>query len=162
MAEWEDFSPSGPVTARTSFLCLSPFSSLSFFDLTVAVGAGLVMAAVMFLRQMEEIAHVQLLTPKNAPESEGISSLRGKTVLEGVVLSRFHGPALFRCLGQTRIGSPRQWQEPSRYSLPHTLCPYPGCDRHPGLSRRRPPHVITKLLERASLRIDNSSYFLRQ
>jgi SulP family sulfate permease len=53
------------------------------------------MAAVMFVRRMEEISHVHLLTPENDPELDGSFSLRGKKVPEGVILFRFHGPFFF-------------------------------------------------------------------
>lgn len=95
MAEWEDF-PSLWRSHRTDFwVMLAAFALTVIFDLTVGVGAGLIMAAVMFVRRMEEITHVHLLTPENDTETEGSFSLRGKEVPEGVVLFRFHGPMFF-------------------------------------------------------------------
>jgi SulP family sulfate permease len=95
MAEWEDF-PSLWRGHRTDFfVMLAAFTLTVVFDLTIGVAAGLLMAFVMFVRRMEEISHVQLLTPENDPETEGSFSLRGKTVPPGVVLFRFHGPLFF-------------------------------------------------------------------
>src|SRR5688572_18745703 len=69
MAEWENFHTLWR-TQRTDFVVMLIALLLTvIFDLTVGVGAGLVMAAVMFIRRMEEVAHVQLLTPQNDPET---------------------------------------------------------------------------------------------
>lgn len=95
MAEWENFRSLwyGP---RTDFVVmLSAFGLTVIFDLTVGVGAGLIMAAVLFVRRMEEISHVHLLTPENDPEFDGSFSLRGKIVPKGMILFRFHGPFFF-------------------------------------------------------------------
>lgn len=95
MAEWENFQTlwHGP---RTDFIVmLAAFGLTVVFDLTVGVGAGLVMAAVLFVRRMEEISHVHLLTPDNDPEFDGSFSLRGKEVPKGMILFRFHGPFFF-------------------------------------------------------------------
>jgi SulP family sulfate permease len=95
MAEWEDF-PTLWKSHRTDFwVMLAAFALTVIFDLTVGVGAGLVMAAVMFVHRMEEITQVNVLTPENDPETEGSFSVRGKEVPEGVVLFRFHGPMFF-------------------------------------------------------------------
>jgi SulP family sulfate permease len=95
MAEWENFRAlwHGP---RTDFyVMLAALGLTVIFDLTIGVGAGLVMAAVMFMKRMEEISSVRLLTPENDPEYDGSFSLRGKTVPAGVVLYRFNGPLFF-------------------------------------------------------------------
>jgi len=95
MAEWENFHTLWR-SQRTDFAVMLVALLLTvIFDLTVGVGAGLVMAVVMFVRRMEEVANVQLLTPGNDPETEGAFSLRGKTVPDGVVPFRFHGPLFF-------------------------------------------------------------------
>jgi SulP family sulfate permease len=95
MAEWENFHTLWR-SHRSDFLVMVAALLLTvIFDLTVGVGAGLLMAAVMFVRRMEEISHVQLLTPQNDPEPEGAFSLRGKVIPEGVILFRFHGPLFF-------------------------------------------------------------------
>lgn len=95
MAEWEDFRSLWHSHRTDFFVMLAAFSLTVIFDLTIGVGAGLLMAFVMFVRRMEEISHVQLLTPENDPETDGSFSLRGKTVPPGVVLFRFHGPMFF-------------------------------------------------------------------
>ena len=94
-AEWENFHTLWRSHRSDFFVMLAALALTVIFDLTVGVGAGLLMAAVMFVRRMEEISHVQLLTPENDPEAEGAFSLRGKTVPDGVILFRFHGPLFF-------------------------------------------------------------------
>jgi sulfate permease, SulP family len=95
MAEWHDFQSLWQSHRTDFFVMLAAFSLTVIFDLTIGVGAGLLMAFVMFVRRMEEISHVQLLTPENDPEPEGSFSLRGKVVPPGVILFRFHGPMFF-------------------------------------------------------------------
>lgn len=95
MAEWDTFLElwRGP---RTDFgVLIATFLLTVIFDLTVGVGAGLAMAVVLFVRHMEEMAHVKLLTPESDVEMEGSNSLRGKSVPPGVVLYRIQGPLFF-------------------------------------------------------------------
>ena len=65
------------------------------FDLTIGVGAGMIMAVVLFLRQMESVSHIRLVTPESEPEGTGTHSMRGKDIPEGVVLYRIEGPLFF-------------------------------------------------------------------
>jgi SulP family sulfate permease len=95
MAEWEDFHSLWRSHRTDFFVMVAAFTLTVVFDLTIGVAAGLLMAFVMFVRRMEEISHVQILTPENDPETDGSFSLRGKTVPPGVVLFRFHGPMFF-------------------------------------------------------------------
>ena len=95
MAEWENFRVlwHGP---RTDFyVMLAALGLTVVFDLTIGVGAGLVMAVIMFMKRMEEISSVRELRPENDPEHDGSFSLRGKSVPAGVVLYRFSGPLFF-------------------------------------------------------------------
>ena len=95
MAEWENFHLlwKGPHTDFYVMLAALGFTVL--FDLTIGVGAGLVMSIVLFVRRMEEVSHVQLLTPDNDPEFDGSYSVRGKVIPQGVICFRFHGPFFF-------------------------------------------------------------------
>ncbi len=95
MAEWGEFSSLWHGHRTDFFVMLTAFGLTVVFDLTIGVAAGLLMATVMFIRRMEEITHVQMLTPENDPETDGSFSLRGKSVPEGVVLFRFNGPLFF-------------------------------------------------------------------
>jgi SulP family sulfate permease len=55
----------------------------------------MLMAVVLFLRQMESVSHVRLVTSESETESAGPNSLRGKSIPEGVVLYRMEGPLFF-------------------------------------------------------------------
>jgi SulP family sulfate permease len=95
MAEWHTFVElwHGP---RTDFVVmLSTFALTIIFDLTAGVGCGMVLAVILFIRRMEEMTHVKILTPESDTEMEGNLSVRGKTVPDGVVLFRIHGPLFF-------------------------------------------------------------------
>ena len=74
---------------------VTAFGLTVIFDLTIGVGAGMIMAVVLFLRQMESISHIRLVTPENEPESLGTHSMRGKDIPPGVVLYRIEGPLFF-------------------------------------------------------------------
>jgi SulP family sulfate permease len=74
---------------------VTAFTLTVIFDLTIGVAAGMIMAVVLFLRQMESISHIRLVTSESEPESAGANSLRGKTIPEGVILYRMEGPLFF-------------------------------------------------------------------
>lgn len=95
MAEWDNFHSLWRGPRMDFFVMLAALGLTVVFDLTIGVGAGLLMAAILFVRRMEEISHVHLLTPDNDPELDGSFSLRGKQVPAGVILFRFHGPFFF-------------------------------------------------------------------
>lgn len=81
---------------RTDFAVMTTAFGLTVvFDLTVGVGAGMIMAAVLFLRQMEAVSHIRLVTPESEPEAPGANSMRDKDIPEGVVLYRMEGPFFF-------------------------------------------------------------------
>jgi sulfate permease, SulP family len=95
MAEWDTFPEiwRGP---KSDFgVLLTAFVLTVVFDLTVGVGVGLIMAVVMFVRRMEEITHIKLVTPESEVEGTGSHSIAGKDVPDGVVLYRIEGPFFF-------------------------------------------------------------------
>jgi SulP family sulfate permease len=95
MAEWHTFVElwRGP---RADFaVLLVAFGLTVVFDLTIGVGAGLIMATVLFLRQMEDVSRVHIVTPESELEGYGSHSIRGKEVPEGVILYRIEGPFFF-------------------------------------------------------------------
>jgi SulP family sulfate permease len=95
MAEWHTFVElwRGP---RADFgVLVAAFALTVIFDLTIGVGAGLIMAAILFLRQMEEVAHVRLVTAESEDPGTGSHSIRGKDVPPDVILYRIEGPMFF-------------------------------------------------------------------
>jgi SulP family sulfate permease len=95
MAEWDTFGEVWRGSHSDFAVMLATFLLTVVFDLTIGVAAGLVIAVVLFVRRMEQISHVKLLTPESDTELDGSNSLRGKDVPEGVVLFRFEGPLFF-------------------------------------------------------------------
>jgi SulP family sulfate permease len=81
---------------RSDFaVMVAAFGLTVVFDLTIGVAAGMIMATVLFLRQMESVSHIRLVTPESEPEGMGTHSMRGKDIPEGVVLYRIEGPLFF-------------------------------------------------------------------
>jgi len=97
---------------RSDFaVMVTAFALTVLFDLTVGVAAGMFMAMVLFLRQMEAVSHIRLVTPESEPESPGTNSMHGKKIPEGVVLYRIEGPLFFAAaenLDQALRGSGRK------------------------------------------------------
>jgi SulP family sulfate permease len=97
---------------RSDFaVMVTAFALTVLFDLTVGVAAGMFMAMVLFLRQMEAVSHIRLVTPESEPESHGTNSMHGKEIPEGVVLYRIEGPLFFAAaenLDQALRGSGRK------------------------------------------------------
>lgn len=95
MGEWDTFGEMWRAS-RTDFgVLLAAFALTVIFDLTIGVGGGLVIAAVLFLRRMEGVTQIRLLTAENDNEAGGVNTVRGKDVPDGVVLFRFEGPLFF-------------------------------------------------------------------
>ncbi|MGZ4984577.1 MAG: SulP family inorganic anion transporter, partial [Chthoniobacterales bacterium] len=95
MAEWHTFVElwRGP---RADFgVLVATFTLTVVFDLTIGVGAGLIMAMVLFLRQMEEVTHVRLITEQTEDQATGSHSIRGKDIPPDVILYRIEGPLFF-------------------------------------------------------------------
>ena len=94
MGEWDNF-PELARTTRSDFaVLLITFGLTVFFDLTVAVGAGMGIAIALFVRRMEEIAQVRLVTPETDMEMGG-DSVRERQVPPGVLVFRIEGPFFF-------------------------------------------------------------------
>lgn len=94
MGEWHNFVAMARGPRADFFVLLLTFGLTVAFDLTIAVGLGLVMAGALFVRQMEEITHIRLVTPESELEV-GEDSVRDKEVPEGVLVYRIEGPFFF-------------------------------------------------------------------
>lgn len=94
MGEWDNFSELAHSTRSDFGVMLGTFSLTVVFDLTVAVGAGLLLAAALFIRRMEEITQIRLVTPDSDLDI-GAGSIRDKEVPPGVLVYRIEGPFFF-------------------------------------------------------------------
>src|SRR5260221_2247425 len=68
MGEWHNFVAMARGPRADFFVLLVTFGLTVTFDLTIAVGLGLVMAGALFVRQMEEITHLRLVTAESRIE----------------------------------------------------------------------------------------------
>jgi SulP family sulfate permease len=94
MGEWDNF-PELARTTRSDFaVLLITFGLTVFFDLTVAVGAGMAIAIALFVKRMEEIAQVKLVTPETDVEI-GTGSIRKQEIPPEVLVFRIEGPFFF-------------------------------------------------------------------
>jgi SulP family sulfate permease len=95
MGEWENF-PVLVRTTRSDFgVLLVTFGLTVFFDLTVAVGAGMAIAVTLFVRRMEEIAQVKLVTPESDVETGGSGGAARLDIPPDVLVFRIEGPFFF-------------------------------------------------------------------
>lgn len=94
MGEWHNFVAMRRGPRADFWVLLVTFALTVTFDLTIAVGFGLLMAVALFVRQMEEITHIRLVTPESDLES-GVDSVRDKAVPPGVLVYRIEGPFFF-------------------------------------------------------------------
>ena len=94
MGEWDNFSELAHSTKSDFSVLLITFGLTVFFDLTIAVGVGLMIAGVLFVRRMEEITQIKIVTPESDLET-GEDSVRDKVVPVGVFVFRIEGPFFF-------------------------------------------------------------------
>jgi SulP family sulfate permease len=94
MGEWENFRELARGTKSDLGVMLATFGLTVVFDLTIAVGAGLGLAMVLFVRRMEEISQIKLVTSENDLDA-GRESSRERVLPDGVVVYRIEGPFFF-------------------------------------------------------------------
>ncbi|PYL88106.1 MAG: sodium-independent anion transporter, partial [Verrucomicrobia bacterium] len=94
MGEWDNFAELARGPKSDFFVLLLTFVLTVTFDLTIAVGVGLAMAGALFVKRMEEITQIRLVTPESELELGG-DSIREKNVPEGVLVFRIEGPFFF-------------------------------------------------------------------
>ena len=94
MGEWLNFRELARGPRSDYSVLLVTFAMTVAFDLTVAVGFGLVLAVVLFVRQMEEITHIRMIT-EESDVGLGQDSIRAKSVPAGVLVYRIEGPFFF-------------------------------------------------------------------
>jgi SulP family sulfate permease len=79
-----------------------------FADLTVAVGAGMVLAAMLFIRRMSEVSHVQALSTASDSAAEELAEMKdpnsidSRDVPPGVEVFEIHGPLFFGTVERLR------------------------------------------------------------
>ena len=94
MGEWFNFKELARGPGGDYIVLIVTFAMTVAFDLTIAVGFGLALAFVLFVRKMEEITHVRIITG-DSDVGLGGDSIRDKAVPEGVLVYRIEGPFFF-------------------------------------------------------------------
>ena len=94
MGEWPNFRELARGPKSDYLVLLVTFGMTVAFDLSIAVGFGLALAFILFVRQMEEITHVRIIT-EESDVGLGGDSIRDKSVPEGVIVYRIEGPFFF-------------------------------------------------------------------
>ncbi len=94
MGEWDNFPELWRSTKSDFTVLVITFLLTVVFDLTIAVGVGLLLAGALFVKRMEEITQIRLVTPDSEMEL-GVDSIREKNVPQGVVVFRIDGPFFF-------------------------------------------------------------------
>jgi SulP family sulfate permease len=73
---------------------LTTLSLTVFADLTVAVEAGMVLAALVFIRKVTETTTVSMVTEEDVARDQ-VHVLQGKLIPDYAAVFRIHGPFLF-------------------------------------------------------------------
>ena len=94
MGEWLNFKELARGPRGDYIVLLVTFAMTVAFDLTIAVSLGLALSFILFVRKMEEITHVRLIT-EEADVGLGGDSIRDKSVPEGALVYRIEGPFFF-------------------------------------------------------------------
>jgi SulP family sulfate permease len=94
MGEWREIGEILKHTYADILVWLITFGLTVLADLTVAVEAGMVMAALLFIRRVSKTTTVSRVTPEYI-ESGRPHILQDKVIPEYVAIFRIHGPFLF-------------------------------------------------------------------
>ncbi|HVT11124.1 MAG TPA: solute carrier family 23 protein [Fimbriimonadaceae bacterium] len=94
MGEWREIGAILKLTKSDISVWLITFLLTVFADLTVAVEAGMILAALVYIRKVTATTTVAEVTPEYI--EEGLDhSLQHKQIPAGVAIYRVHGPFLF-------------------------------------------------------------------
>jgi SulP family sulfate permease len=94
MGEWREIPDVVRLGTSSVLVWLTTFALTVLADLTVAVEAGMIMAALMFIRKVTLTTTVTRITTQDVQHGRR-HSLQLHDVPEGVALFRIHGPFLF-------------------------------------------------------------------
>ena len=94
MGEWHEIGSIFRMDFATVIVWLLTFALTVFADLTVAVGVGLAISALVYIRRVADTTSVSLVDDEYI--QEGLAhSLQGRTIPDYVSVLRIHGPFLF-------------------------------------------------------------------
>jgi SulP family sulfate permease len=117
MSEYDRFIALARTDAGERGVLLLTFLLTVFVDLTVAIGVGVTLAALLFMRRMSEHAGFVALDPQEEPE------LRDE-LPAGIEVFRFTGPIFFGVANEMLEGLRRAGQRPRAIILRMEQVPY--------------------------------------
>lgn len=94
MGEWREVPSILKLTKADISVWLVTFALTVLADLTVAVEAGMILAALLYIRKVTATTTVAEVTPEYIEEGR-LHSLQEKEIPGGVAIFRIHGPFLF-------------------------------------------------------------------
>jgi len=94
MGEWREIPEVVKLGPAEAAVWLITFTLTVFADLTVAVEAGMVLAALLYIRRVTETTTVALVTPEYINHGRA-HSLQLQDIPDNVAIYRIHGPFLF-------------------------------------------------------------------
>jgi SulP family sulfate permease len=94
MGEWREIATILRLSMADIAVWFTTFTLTVFADLTVAVGVGMALAALLYIHRVAETTTVESVTPQYLENGEA-HILQGKTIPSTVTILRIHGPFLF-------------------------------------------------------------------
>ncbi len=94
MGEWREIPDVVKLGAAETAVWIITFGLTVFADLTVAVEAGMILAALLYIRRVTATTTVALVTPEYISDGRA-HSLQLNQIPDGVAVFRIHGPFLF-------------------------------------------------------------------
>ena len=101
MGEWAEIPELFRLTKTDVAVWIVTFTLTVLADLTVAVGVGMVLAALLFIRRVADTTTVSAVTDEYVREGH-VHSLHNKTIPPYVRIYRIHGPFLFGAADKLR------------------------------------------------------------
>jgi SulP family sulfate permease len=111
MGEWHQFRRLAKWPKSDSAVFLSVFALTVLTDLPKAVGIGMILAAILFIKRISETMQITALNENSDPEGAH-NSLFGKEVPKGVLVYRVFGAFLFGAADKLETALKRAHQEP--------------------------------------------------
>src|SRR5262249_48642309 len=94
MGEWSEIPDILKLSRGDIAVWVITFALTVFADLTVAVEAGMILGALLYIRKVTVTTTVSLVTPEYVAGGV-VHSLQSNPVPDGIVVYRVHGPFLF-------------------------------------------------------------------
>jgi SulP family sulfate permease len=94
MGEWSEISTIVRLSKTDVSVWITTFALTVLADLTVAVGVGMALAALLYIRRIAETTTVAAVTPEYVRDGQA-HILQDKDIPSNVTILRIHGPFLF-------------------------------------------------------------------